>query len=1005
MFFLSFLIFSFFQLLSFVWIVVLSIPVGLDGKKRRKLRNKIIQSPFYTNTAATLGGVAFLPIVFGLLLPMSCRNSGSSSNNTTNATSTFTSSSTPSSTPSSMSSNHMICWESSHSIVVAMAIEFLYVVLLTNVGVNVSEYSEDVVARSAKKAKDTGLDVVYASSFTSGVKLLQVLMLFFAALGASSSEGGSLPNASNHANALLLFVVLGIVLVLWTPLYYIVIGKFACCCFKKGKEDAMMMNVVASVPSVPTARSFGFVAILLTAILLYLKMASIAYLSTALIGCVVVGIIVAFIVRRLNYGERKEFLDKIGLTAALKDLTKTENELFQDRAFDAAWATGQKQEMVSYNNSDATNQSIQSLKSIGKSAPAREMWLQRVKLVQSARSMGQCVLEFERHILAENLDEAFMNEREVWKARLNMDVSVLDDEEEEEEEEEKNEDPENPKQPSTRELVVGNGLNFTPIVHGLKSLRNRLRPPTMTHRVMDLVRIRVRAAHMIFYKRGLYNGSSVWVNDDKSQGSSGGGSGGKKRCIFGDGGKYIAGKCSKCGHLHGVSVVIELNNDISLRSSSNNSDRNNRNNRNGNSNVQFVDPNTKRSQGNGSNGGSNSNSGNKRTVRLPRCNENPSGQVYSTILSFIGAEVLSDLRETPFVFSTLTSRLDQRQPISSMAKKWRDDILQHDSKIANQSASKYLYPADLWSWLHAPTFASQRNSSITDFLNPYYNVTESKLTKQVECAQRVIAHVAVAVAKLEDERKQRNEQRKKTRGKHKQNANARGEHKGEGKGKRNGERKGESKTNQAPISNMKNLFGKVMSVAKIGQEIAQGAVNMIVDQTNDSEEEDPFNKWTCEACTFENQGCTDWKYMDQHVLDSVVMSLSNCTVCESKRKSCSDWLLKVKKIRSNRTKYLSQQALNAYKNGLNQNNSSASSLSTKDRNSHFNQLVQSSDLGRYGRNEWLVTSREILNTRIFLDADQVYCPTEQVEAVGVDVDMSSSTGGRNVVVAQKVAEV
>jgi len=451
-----------------------------------------------------------------------------------------------------------------------------------------------------------------------------------------------------------------------------------------------------------------------------------------------------------------------------------------------------------------------------------------------------------------------------------------------------------------------------------------------------------------------------------------------------------------CGHLHGVSVVIELNNDISLRSSSNSSDKNNRNNRNGNSNVQFVDPNTKRSQGNGSNNGSNSN-GHKRTVRLPRCNENPSGQVYSTILSFIGAEVLSDLRETPFVFSTLTSRLDQRQPISSMAKKWRDDILQHDSKIANQSASKYLYPADLWSWLHAPTFASQRNSSITDFLNPYYNVTESKLTKQVECAQRVIAHVAVAVAKLEDERKERNEQRKKTRGKHKQNANARGEHKGEGKGKRNGERKGESKTNQAPISNMKNLFGKVMSVAKIGQEIAQGAVNMIVDQTNESEEEDPFNKWTCEACTFENQGCTDWKYMDQHVLDSVVMSLSNCTVCESKRKSCSDWLLKVKKIRSNRTKYLSQQ-------GLNQNNSSASSVSTKDRNSHFNQLVQSSDLGRYGRNEWLVTSREILNTRIFLDAEQVYCPTEQVEAVGIDVDMSS-TGGRNVVVAQKVAEV
>ena len=91
-------------------------------------------------------------------------------------------------------------------------------------------------------------------------------------------------------------------------------------------------------------------------------------------------------------------------------------------------------------------------------------------------SMGAGVLEFESHILAENLDESFLRLRKVWRESLTMSLSNGEQEDLGEH------------QASSRR--VGNGLNFAPIVHGLELLRRRLRPVTLTKQMMDLVRIR-----------------------------------------------------------------------------------------------------------------------------------------------------------------------------------------------------------------------------------------------------------------------------------------------------------------------------------------------------------------------------------------------------------------------------------------------------------------------------------------------------------------------------------
>ena len=55
--------------LAFIWVFVISMPLAInDTEKRRRVQ----QSYFYSTTASLLGGPLFLPIAFGLLLPLHC---------------------------------------------------------------------------------------------------------------------------------------------------------------------------------------------------------------------------------------------------------------------------------------------------------------------------------------------------------------------------------------------------------------------------------------------------------------------------------------------------------------------------------------------------------------------------------------------------------------------------------------------------------------------------------------------------------------------------------------------------------------------------------------------------------------------------------------------------------------------------------------------------------------------------------------------------------------------
>ena len=1039
---------------SFVWIVVLSVPIGLHSKRgtdersinMNKLRNTIIRSPFYTNTAASLGGVAFLPMVLGLLLPLSCRNNITTTNNNYTMTNS-TSYTMPSNVPG------MVCWESGHLVTVALALEFLYVVLLTNVGVNVSEYSEDLVARDATRAKDTGLDLVYASSFTSGIKLLQVLLLFLAAVGATTNYSGTvskgtLANETMHSLSLLLFLVVAVLMVLFTPLYY-VITKY--CCSQEQQEGQQQpaagyngVIVLSSVPWVPALRSFGFLSVMLVGAVLFLLDTNVLTLSlttttttnsniwtvdsvlwAVVVGCIVFGIVCAAIVRRCSSGERSRFLTRIGLTKALKDLNRTEALLFRQKGFDAAWQSYSSHDKGRRRDQTAVVQQHLSI-SDSTSTHLRSRWLKRVPMIQNARGMGQLILEFERHILAENLDEKFISmERPMWKQRLNMDVAMKEYDDEDD-----LEDDIEGRHTNTKRVVVGHGLNFDPIMHGLRVLRRRLRPPTMTRRIMELVRLRVSATHAVFYKRGIYDGSASWVNNDKSDrdynykynNNDNPSNGRNNKCIFDDGGYYThkntSGssanrmKCSKCGHIFGIRASVNLEPTAPTSAAGSTASTSLL------GGAQFVDATTKKEL---------HGKGRRKVLVLPLCDETPPGQVYSTILSFIGAEVLSDLRETPFNWTaSQNNHHNNNNNKRSLAKQWRSRVEQHDD-----SSTGYVYPCDLWCWLHAPTFASKRSRSLGPLgqYSPFYNVEQSRLNDQVECAQMVIAHVAIAVAKLEDDRKRYkhlNSSRSQGRTMNgKTNVETKGETKGEKKG-------GVGSLSSTAWSGLKNIVK--MSANATGLRTSTEDKEA-TEQEKDKEKallipldkDDPFNKWTCRACTFENVGCPQWKGMDAALLDAVVDELSNCTMCQKKRGYASFWVVKVQKAREEEQKQMQQANAASISKARNTRNarqamplsssSSPSALSLQNQRiqeSHFLQLV--SHISTTDRNFQRRNNTKLLKTRemlkcVFQDAEHVYRPTSIVEAVGVVVQMrtrengGSESSGHPVAVAEKVFDV
>ena len=293
----------------------------------------------------------------------------------------------------------------------------------------------------------------------------------------------------------------------------------------------------------------------------------------------------------------------------------------------------------------------------------------------------------------------------------------------------------------------------------------------------------------------------------------------------------------------------------------------------------------------------------------------------------------------------------------------------------------------------------------------------------------VIAHVAIAVAKLEDDRKRYkhlNSSRSQGRTMNgKTNVETKGETKGEKKG-------GVGSLSSAAWSGLKNIVK--MSANATGLRTSTEDKEE-TEQEKDKEKallipldkDDPFNKWTCRACTFENVGCPQWKGMDAALLDAVVDELSNCTMCQKKRGYASFWVVKVQKAREEEQKQMQQANAASISKARNTRNarqamplsssSSPSALSLQNQRiqeSHFLQLV--SHISTTDRNFQRRNNTKLLKTRemlkcVFQDAEHVYRPTSIVEAVGVVVQMrtrengGSESSGHPVAVAEKVFDV
>ena len=263
-------------LLALLWVFVLSVPLGIgmnmktgeDARiaKRRAAaqRREITQSSFYNNMTTALSSALFLPIVFGLALPLRCvapmtaaRNENATLTNLGNATAT---------------ADLFACWDHAsptephtHVDRLALSIVLMLVVVLTNIASSVGSRAAQEAALTAAAEKDNGLDMVYADAYSSGVKLLQVVLVL-------TTLTGSLESSSGAGLAVVVAVAAACMLCLWTPVYYFVVA--GCKCPSRRGSGLGTANIVASIPWVVALRVCGFFCVFVTAALLYVAPAT-----------------------------------------------------------------------------------------------------------------------------------------------------------------------------------------------------------------------------------------------------------------------------------------------------------------------------------------------------------------------------------------------------------------------------------------------------------------------------------------------------------------------------------------------------------------------------------------------------------------------------------------------------------------------------------------------------------------------------------------------------------
>merc|ERR1712166_535133 len=121
------------------------------------------------------------------------------------------------------------------------------------------------------------------------------------------------------------------------------------------------------------------------------------------------GIVASIKARHCYRSTRVRHLQESGLTQALQELIQIEGQLFKNGAYDTEWQKNSNEKSVTKKNSKDTNGISNTSDTM-----ARSIWKKRIRSMTSARSLASALIEFESHVLCENLHPEFYQKRDDW---------------------------------------------------------------------------------------------------------------------------------------------------------------------------------------------------------------------------------------------------------------------------------------------------------------------------------------------------------------------------------------------------------------------------------------------------------------------------------------------------------------------------------------------------------------------------------------------------------------
>ena len=173
--------------------------------------------------------------------------------------------------------------------------------------------------------------------------------------------------------------------------------------------------ILSSVPWLPFFRSTGF--LIVAVVNIYLAIATTTIATPTVIPTIVwismsilfTGIVVSIKARHCYRSTRVRHLQESGLTQALQELIQIEGQLFKNGAYDTEWQKNSNEKSVTKKNPKDTNGISNTSDTM-----ARSIWKKRICSMTSARSLASALIEFESHVLCENLHPEFYQKRDDW---------------------------------------------------------------------------------------------------------------------------------------------------------------------------------------------------------------------------------------------------------------------------------------------------------------------------------------------------------------------------------------------------------------------------------------------------------------------------------------------------------------------------------------------------------------------------------------------------------------